>query len=231
MKKQWHQYVGIKAAIIIAVGGIIVAAMHIWNSRSELKQENRRLSQLSSEQSAEIQRLETLLTPFRTIALERYTGTEDEVLQQLAKRIKTIDASLADAKKTIENLKQELIFKTSDRQLTQEKRQTLIQSLLGVTGKVIIKADFADSEANMYANQIKDALDETNLELVNQPSTGIVSVHEKGICLLVMDVDNLPPHAEAVLKAIQRIEPNVIARMSKSARFPQDAVLIWICHK
>ncbi len=38
MKKQWHQYVGIKAAIIMAVGGIMVAGMYICNNRSELKQ-------------------------------------------------------------------------------------------------------------------------------------------------------------------------------------------------
>ena len=39
------------------------------------------------DKTADIQRLETLLTPFRTIALERYTGSEGEALRQLADQI------------------------------------------------------------------------------------------------------------------------------------------------
>jgi len=42
----------------------------------------------------EIQRLETLLTPFRQIALERYTGTEDERLAALAVRVKEVEATV-----------------------------------------------------------------------------------------------------------------------------------------
>jgi len=36
------------------------------------------------EKTAEVQRLETLLTPFRTIALEKFTGDEKEALRKLA---------------------------------------------------------------------------------------------------------------------------------------------------
>jgi hypothetical protein len=43
------------------------------------------------EKTAEIQRLETLLTPFRTIALERFTGSESEKLKQLANQITELE--------------------------------------------------------------------------------------------------------------------------------------------
>jgi len=231
MAQRFYHKASVQTAMVTGAVLSVITIVTILHQRSELNQENKHLRSLSKDQSEEIQRLETLLTPFRTIALDKFTGTDAEVLQQLAERIRTIDASLADAKKTIDSLKEELILKTSDRNLTQDQRQSLIQSLAGISGKVIVKADFADSEANMYANQIKSALAETRLEIVEQPSTGVVSVHEKGICLLVMDVQNLPSHAEAILKAFQQIDIDVKGRMSKSARFPEDAVLIWVCHR
>jgi hypothetical protein len=89
--------VGVQAALIIVIGTIIVASINIVNSRSALYQENEALKQKVGEQkdeieslgnekekqTSEIQRLETILTPFRTIALEKYTGSEKEVLKKL----------------------------------------------------------------------------------------------------------------------------------------------------
>ena len=46
----------------------------------------------------EVQRLETLLTPFRTMALEKFTGSEQEALRQLAGQINALQ--LSDTQKT-----------------------------------------------------------------------------------------------------------------------------------
>ena len=120
------------------------------------------------------------MKPLLDIAIAKYPNVSaDKALRKLAERINSIEAVTVNTKKELENTKQELILKTSDRKLTQEQEQLLIQSLSGISGKVIVKADFADSEANMYANQIKAALSKTNLEVVNQPSTGIVSLYGK----------------------------------------------------
>ena len=51
-----------------------------------------------SEKETEIQHLETQLTPFKTIALEKYTGTEQERLKKLSERIQELENPL---KKTI----------------------------------------------------------------------------------------------------------------------------------
>jgi len=103
--KKWHQYVGVRAALIGALAFITVAGMKIWHNRSKLVQDNEQyktqintLTQNLSDKNFEIQRLETQLAPFKTIALEKYTGSEQERLQKLAERIEDLENPL---KKTI----------------------------------------------------------------------------------------------------------------------------------
>ena len=104
MEKKWHQYVGVRAALIVAGGAIVVAGMNILQERSKLKQENSKyitdiagtdtlISDLEgrlAQKVSEIQRLEMQLTPFRTIALERYMGSEQEALKKLANEIQEL---------------------------------------------------------------------------------------------------------------------------------------------
>jgi prefoldin subunit 5 len=100
-KKKWYQYVGVRAAFIIAIGGIIVAGINAWSNQSKLAKDNEQykkdVSNLKEElknKNSEIQRLETQLTPFKTIALEKYTGTEQERLNKLSERIKELENPL-----------------------------------------------------------------------------------------------------------------------------------------
>jgi|GEM_PF-2882732 len=99
--KRWYQYVGVRAALIGAVGLIIVAGMNICYNRSRLAQNNEQykteidtLKQNLSKKDFEIQRLETQLAPFKTIALDKYTGSEQERLQKLAERIEGLENPL-----------------------------------------------------------------------------------------------------------------------------------------
>ena len=231
MAQRFYQKATVQVAMVSGIVALIVTAATIWHQRSELRQENKRLISLTREQTVDIQRLETLLTPFRTIALEKFTGPEGKALQQLAERITTIDESLANAKKELESTKQELSRKTSDRSLTKKQKQILKSSLDGVSGQVIIKADFADSEAQMFANQIKGVLKDTDLEIIEKVNTEIISLYAKGTRMLVNDIQNPPPHALPILKAFQEIGIDVRASRSEKANFPQDTLIIWICHK
>ncbi|MBC8456493.1 MAG: hypothetical protein H8D67_00675 [Deltaproteobacteria bacterium] len=94
MGQKFYQKASVQVAIVTGVVLVIITAGQIWFSHSDVKKENRRLSQANKglrdelvTAKAEVQRLETLLTPFRTIALERYTGSEGEALRQLADQI------------------------------------------------------------------------------------------------------------------------------------------------
>ena len=108
MAKSRYLSVGVKTAIIGAVALVIVAGMNILNNRSQIKQDNKnykvKIDELHKELSTknvEIQRLETLLTPFRTIALEKYTGPEQEALRRLANELKELKSYVNPFKKPI----------------------------------------------------------------------------------------------------------------------------------
>lgn len=210
---------------------LLVTSITIWHQRSELREQNGELIKLSQNQTTEIQRLETLLTPFRTVALDKFAGPEGEALKQLGDHILAIDESLSRAKKELVKTKQELLRRTSDRSLTEEQKQSLKSSLGAIAGKVLVKADFADSEARMFADQIEACIRTTALEIVQQGSMGIISLHAKGVRILVKDAKNPPPHFGIVQKALQSIGIEALAGVTKSAEFPDDAIVIWVCHK
>jgi cell division protein FtsB len=111
MKKKWHQYATVRSAIVLTLGSIFVAGMYILHDRSQLKQDNSTLKQGNSayaktieskdaliadlnqrlsQKNSELQRLETEFIPFKTIALEKYTGSEQERLKQLADEIQEL---------------------------------------------------------------------------------------------------------------------------------------------
>ena len=163
MKKQWHQYVGIRAAFILALGGITVAGMNIWNDRSELKQSNvnyttdnkvktdriAKLEQQLSQKDVEIQRLETQLTPFKTIAIAKYTGSEQEALDKLAQNLKIVESKTAALEKQL-----------NPHELTPEQIATIAEQIRSIKGvKVHFLSIASDPEAESFKKQIGKALE------------------------------------------------------------------------
>ncbi len=78
MSQKFYQKASVQVAMVSAVVLIIVTIITIAHQRSQLKSDNIRLQRENDTKTTEIQRLETLLTPFRTIALEKYTLPEAE---------------------------------------------------------------------------------------------------------------------------------------------------------
>ena len=109
MSQKFYQKASVQVAMVTAIGLIIVTIITIAHQRSQLKSDNIRLQRENDSKTTEIQRLETLLTPFRTIALEKYTLPEAEALRKLAKQIGVLQD--ADKQKTekITQLENELI--------------------------------------------------------------------------------------------------------------------------
>ncbi|HUT54840.1 MAG TPA: hypothetical protein VM658_15720 [bacterium] len=106
MSQKFYQKASVQAAMIAAVGVIIVAIISIAYDRSKLKEDNSRLKRENDNKTAEIQRLETLLTPFRTIALERYSLPEVQALGKLAEQIgvlQEMDRQKSDKISQLEN--------------------------------------------------------------------------------------------------------------------------------
>ena len=91
----------VQAAIIT---GLLAFAGMWWRSNSEssiLRTKVTEQNQKIASQRADIQRLETQLTPFKTIALEKFTGSEQEALRKLAYELDELKSYMDPFKKPI----------------------------------------------------------------------------------------------------------------------------------
>jgi hypothetical protein len=113
MAQKWYQKATVQGAIVAALALLIATLAPIALEVPSLKSDNAELNRKLTDKTADVQRLETQLAPFRTIALERYTGPENEALAKLASQIQLLQE--LDAQKTvkIESLQKEL-DKTSE---------------------------------------------------------------------------------------------------------------------
>ena len=108
MTQKFYQKASVQVSIIAAIGLIIATLITVGHQRSALKLDNETLEREVTNKTAEIQRLETLLTPFRTIALEKYTGNEKEALRKLAEYVIALQEKDAEQTKRIKELQKEV---------------------------------------------------------------------------------------------------------------------------
>ena len=108
MTQKFYQKASVQAAMVAAIGLIIVTVLTISHQRSQLKKDNARLQHENEEQTAEIQRLETLLTPFRTLALASYTLPEAQALRKLAEQIGLLQEADRQKSERISQLENDL---------------------------------------------------------------------------------------------------------------------------
>lgn len=112
MAQKWYRKAPVQAAIIGAVAvivvGVALGVAPLVLQVQDLKSDNRDLEHKLTERIAEVQRLETLLAPFKTIALERYMGSEAEALENLARQIGELQTLDAEKSKRIAELEEQL---------------------------------------------------------------------------------------------------------------------------
>src|SRR5204862_3650805 len=128
-----------------SIGWNVSKTIRNWRT-DDMRSEVRSLNAKCSQKDAEIQRLETQLTPFRTIALERYTGTDAEALQKLGDRISQMQISNMESSITIERLKQ---------QLQETKARTAPNSVVFVS-KTVERQKDASLRVRLHFRHTKD---------------------------------------------------------------------------
>ncbi len=108
MTQRFYQKASVQVAIVSAIGLIVAALITVGHQRSQLKSENKKLEGEVTDKTAEIQRLETLLTPFRTIAIQKYTGDEAQSLRKLADYVVKLQERDAEQAKRIGELQKQV---------------------------------------------------------------------------------------------------------------------------
>jgi hypothetical protein len=101
MAQKWYQKASVQTAIVSGFFLLIGIAIPSIFQIPALKNKIDQLEKENSAKTDEIQRLETQLTPFRTIALEKFTGSEKEALRQLAGELEKLKDYVNPYKKNI----------------------------------------------------------------------------------------------------------------------------------
>jgi hypothetical protein len=98
----------------------------------------------------------------------------------------------------------ELERKLAPRTLEPWQRQMLVDLLSPAPkGRVIIKPNFVDMEATVFANQITQALIEAGFQGVGDAPLNVLSFGQPGIQIAFKEPGNLPPHALSGRRALQ----------------------------
>lgn len=123
----------------------VIATIKTWNV-DDLKQTIEKQDNIITEKNFEIQRLEQSLTPFRTIALEKYVGPEQEVLQKLAADIENIRSlAIRDEYNTLVAKKQEELITTL---------QSVYEKHSDINPRIVVSVQEGSSVRQKVANDL-----------------------------------------------------------------------------
>lgn len=105
MAQRWYQKAGVQAAIGGGIFLLIATIITIHHQRSELVQENKRLTGENSGLKEKNQNLERDFIPFKTVAIQWFGGDGPTNLLKLAGRITEMHSELAQKTDEINKLK------------------------------------------------------------------------------------------------------------------------------
>lgn len=190
MAQKWHQKVSVQTAIVSGLFLLVGVSIPYFFKVPVLENKIYNLERENTEKSVEIQRLETLLIPFKTIALEKYTGTEQDALKKLAQ--------------DIEHLKRV----TASRQLTEDQGNNIINILKPFSGSTIKIQRRGEEEAYNFSNKIIEVFRSAGWKVKVSGGRHTMSPPQYGITWWTKDKN--APITQA-LKAVFKItgEPNL----------------------
>jgi hypothetical protein len=94
MAQKFWQKATVQVAIVSTLAVVLTSVVPSLLRLPALREENKTLHDELQGQRSEVQRLEILLTPFKTIALERYSGSETEALAKLGVKLQELQTGL-----------------------------------------------------------------------------------------------------------------------------------------
>lgn len=199
-------------AAVGAVSSMLTGVSQSWLSSTleapKLRDEVKTLSADLTKKSAELQKLETEFVPFKTLALQYFTGTEAERISKLAMKLQDLQSgylALAE-KETVTSAKTtEIANRLAPRMISTSQRNTFRRMMIdSAKGKVSISAISGDNEAAGFAQAITSMLEDCGFTITAQ-SSFIATGQVEGLALVVADNKNTPAHAEPLLVALRTV--------------------------
>lgn len=159
----------VKAALITVTATIALAFIVSLAENSRLKQEN-------ASKTARIQELEIELTPFRTLAVEKFNKANAKTLKKLAETMTALQRDYSQSLNTITSLQAQLEVvrkRQQPRGITGEDRKKLIASMQSkLVSEVTIVWASGDGEATLFAKELARVFQEAGVPHFTTPWTG-----------------------------------------------------------
>jgi ribosomal 50S subunit-associated protein YjgA (DUF615 family) len=129
-RKTWGEWLSgfspqVKAALIGAVVTIVLAVIPFFLYLAQ----NSRLKQDNASKTAKIQELELELTPFRTLAVEKYSKADAEAMKKLGEAMTVLQQNYSDALTTIASLQEQMRSARTEAETAKATAQKLEQRL------------------------------------------------------------------------------------------------------
>ena len=216
--EEWEDFWSAKFIIKIIVVLLFVGL--VWISYNELfripsiKEKVANLEGENDKKASEIQRLETLLVPFKTIALEKYTGSEQEAVQKLAKE-------LSDLKNKADKIEERL----APRSLSRGQILKLAEQIKRHKNTIArLEYVISDPEAKSFAGQLKAALQSGGWIIPENDTAVLNPSFPVGINLYAR---NVPTEILESLRLILQ-EFGFAAKIGEEENLPENIILIRI---
>ncbi len=112
-QQRWYQKATVQVVLVTGSVMIIVALVQSLSGKKQLQDQIVSLTQQNSTKDAEVQRLQTMLVPFQTIALDRYPGDLNDALSKFANDLKGIQQTLDQSLRIIDSFEVEIAITVS----------------------------------------------------------------------------------------------------------------------
>ena len=223
---------GLLVAGIAAVGALVASTSQALISSTleapKLRAELAPLREELTKKSAELQRLQTEMVPFKTLALQYFTGTEAERISKLAMKLQDLQSgylALAEKENTTSEKTVELAKKIAPRTISLAQKDAFRRSVFHmIKGKVSVLIYLGDNEATFFADSVISMLKECGFT-VTDIGQGVFHGVVPPIAFTISDNKNLPPHSDLAL-AFQSI--GLTGPRTIDPRLPLDEVRITI---
>jgi hypothetical protein len=213
MAQKWYQKASVQTAIVSGVFFLIGVAIPYFFKIPILENKIDLLEKDNSDKTAEIQRLETQLTPFKTIALEKYTGSEQEALQQLAHDIQEIQNKANKLEKQIQK-----------RSISNDQKEILLSRLKAANNKkILITAIMGDQEALQFAHILKDIFIEAGWE-VDGIDRAMYLTPMEGLWLTIIE-EPAPEEANIIYQAFRMISFSIKGQRNPQQKEPLQLII------
>lgn len=203
----WEKFVGgtspqVKAALISAFVSLVLALITITSYLVE----NSRLKREISSTTSKVQELELELTPFRTLAIQKFSSADPAAMRQLANAMTRLQNDYSHALDSITQLNSQVeTLRTTavPRSLTPEQEKQLVRTLSKVVGvPVVIVSRMSDGESMDYGNQFGECIQKAGWEV----SFNKLSLNDfKGVWVGYIGTNSEPTTLTALVTSLTEI--------------------------